>query len=87
MKNNIKTSNVWINSKGISLLFRTKRNPQKSLPTALRDCPFIVIFLAIIRPHAFRRNVLSGMRSNFWREKEKTLENQAFSRVWWTHTS
>lgn len=53
----------------------------KTSATDLRNCPFIVIFLAIIQPHAFRRNLLSGLRSNFFMKKEKTLENQVFSRV------
>ena len=53
----------------------------KTSATDLRNCPFIVIFLAIIRPHAFRRNLLSGMRSYFAYKKRKTLENQWLSRV------
>ena len=29
------------------------------------DCPFMVIFLAIIRPHAFLEMIEAGMRSGF----------------------
>ena len=68
---------------GLPIPPRHKGASRKTSATDLRDCPFIVIFLAIIRPHAFHRNLLSGMRSNFFMKKEKTLENQVFSRVWW----
>ena len=33
--------------------------------------------------YAFRQNVRLGMRSNFFKKKEKTLENHWPSRVWW----
>ena len=42
-----------------------------------------VIFRAIFRPHAFRRNLLLGMRSKFFVEKEKTVETLRVSTVWW----
>ena len=38
----------------------------------LRDCPFIVIFRAIIRPHAFLEMIKIGMRSGF--EKKKSTQ-------------
>ena len=49
----------------------------------LWNCPFNVIFRAIFRPHAFHRNLLLGMRSKFFVEKEKTVETLRVSTVWW----
>ena len=63
-------SSKFITQKEASTITQ-KIKSSKTSATDLRDCPFIVIFLAIIRPHAFRRNLLSGMRSNFTYEKRK----------------
>ena len=55
-----------------------KTKSSKTSATDLRDCPFIVIFLAIIRPHAFHFKLLSGMRSNFFMKKKKPLKTKCF---------
>ena len=55
-----------------------KTKSSKTSATDLRDCPFIVIFRAIIRPHAFHRNLLLGMRSNFFMRKKKPLKTIGF---------
>ena len=53
----------------------------KTSATDLRNCPFIVSFLAIIRPHAFLQKCETGMRSNFAYGKRKNPENHWVFRV------
>ena len=55
----------------------------KTSATDLRNCPFIVSFLAIIRPHAFLQKWETGMRSNCTCGKRKNPENHWVFRVWW----